>query len=139
MSNLFKRNSACSSRSLRNTKTYYLRLPKKTSANGQKCFSYRGAKLWNSLPADTKQALSIAVFKQNINGQGDFSCGRVTGRSLRSLCLIAAEPAMEICFGISVVGLAGSGEGQGLLRLLGRWRSFPLYWFLMYISFTFVN
>ena len=22
---------------------------------------------------------------------------------------------------------------------LGRWRSFPVYWFLMYISFTFVN
>ena len=65
MSNLFSRNSACSSRSLRNTKTD-LRLPKKISANGQKCFSYRGAKLWNSLPAETKQAPSIAVFKQNI-------------------------------------------------------------------------
>ena len=64
-SNLFTRNSACNSRSLRNTKTD-LRLPKKTSAIGQKCFSYRGAKLWNSLPAETKQATSIAVFKQNI-------------------------------------------------------------------------
>ena len=116
MSNLFKRNSACSSRSLRNTKTYYLRLPKKTSANGQKCFSYRGAKLWNSLPADTKQALSIAVFKQNINGQGDFSCGRVTGRSLRSLCLIAAEPAMEICFGKEVADTPATGRS-----LAGAW------------------
>ena len=65
MSNLFTRNSTCSSRSLRSTKTD-LRIPKKTSANGQKCFSYRGAKLWNSLPAETKQAPSIAVFKQNI-------------------------------------------------------------------------
>ena len=65
MSNLFSRNSTCSSRSLRNTKTD-LRLSKKTSANGQKYFSYRGAKLWNSLPAETKQAPSIAVFKQNI-------------------------------------------------------------------------
>ena len=62
MSNIFTRNSACSSRSLRNTKTD-LRRPKKTSANGQKCFWYRGAKLWNSLPAETKQATSIAVFK----------------------------------------------------------------------------
>ena len=65
MSNLFTRNSARSSRSLRNTKTD-LRLPKKTYANGQKSFWYRGAKLWNSLPAETKQATSIAVFKKKI-------------------------------------------------------------------------
>ena len=49
--NLFTRNSACASRNLRNTETD-LRLPKKNSANGQKCFSFRGAKLWNSLPAE---------------------------------------------------------------------------------------
>ena len=42
--NLFTKNSECSSRSLRNTVTD-LRLPKKKSANGQKCFSFRGAKL----------------------------------------------------------------------------------------------
>ena len=65
MSNLFTRNSTRSSRNLRNTKTD-LKLPKKTTANGQKCFSYRGAKLWNSLSAEIKQAPSIAVFKQNI-------------------------------------------------------------------------
>ena len=65
MSNLFTRNSTLSSRNLRNTKTD-LKLPKKTTANGQKCFSYRGAKLWNSLSAEIKQAPSIAVFKQNI-------------------------------------------------------------------------
>ena len=52
--NLFTKNSACSSRSLRNTETD-LRLPKKRSANGQKCFSFRGAKLWNSLPAESSQ------------------------------------------------------------------------------------
>ena len=65
MSDLFTTNSACSSRNLRNTKTD-LRLPRKTSANGQKCFSYRGAKLWNNLSAEIKQAPSFAVFKQNI-------------------------------------------------------------------------
>ena len=37
MSNLFIRNSTCNSRSLRNTATD-LRLPKKTSVDGQKCF-----------------------------------------------------------------------------------------------------
>ena len=41
---LFIRNSHCSSYSLRNTGTD-LRLPMKRSNNGQKCFSYRGAKL----------------------------------------------------------------------------------------------
>ena len=44
---LLTRNSLCSSCRLRNTGTD-LRLPMKRSSNGQKCFSYRGAKLWNS-------------------------------------------------------------------------------------------
>ena len=56
--NLFTKNSQCSSRNLRNTETD-LRLPKKKSANGQKCFSFRGAKLWNSLPAESKKASSL--------------------------------------------------------------------------------
>ena len=51
---LFTRNSLCSSYSLRNTGTD-LRLPKKRSSNGQRCFSYRGAKLWNGLSAESKQ------------------------------------------------------------------------------------
>ena len=57
LSSLFKRNSQCSTRCLRNTETD-LRIPKKTSANGQKCFSFRGAKLLNSLSAESKQASS---------------------------------------------------------------------------------
>ena len=60
--NLFTKNSVCSSRSLRNTDTD-LRLPKKSSANGQKCFSFRGAKLWNSLPTESKSASSLGGFK----------------------------------------------------------------------------
>ena len=32
------------------------------------------------------------------DGLGDFSCGRVASRGPRSLCLIAAGSAMEICF-----------------------------------------
>ena len=65
LSSLFKRNSQCSTRCLRNTETD-LRLPKKTSANGQKCFSFRGAKLWNSLSAESKQASSLNSFKASI-------------------------------------------------------------------------
>ena len=40
----------------------------KTSANGQKCFSFRGAKLWNSLPAESKTASSLNGFKKSIKG-----------------------------------------------------------------------
>ena len=62
---LFTRNSKCSSYVLRNSETD-LRLPMKKSSNGQKCFSYRGAKAWNDLPADTKQASSLNSFKKSI-------------------------------------------------------------------------
>ena len=34
---------------LRNTATD-LKLPKKKSCNGERCFSYRGKKMWNDLP-----------------------------------------------------------------------------------------
>ena len=67
LSSLFKRNSQCSTRCLRNTETD-LRVPKKTSANGQKCFSFRGAKLWNSLSAESKQASSLNSFKKSVLG-----------------------------------------------------------------------
>ena len=30
------------------------------------CFSYRGAKTWNDLPAETKQATSLNSFKKSI-------------------------------------------------------------------------
>ena len=36
------------------------------SCNGQRCLSYRGAKMLNDLPAKTKQASSLAVFKNFI-------------------------------------------------------------------------
>ena len=61
----FTKSSQCSSYSLRNTETD-LRLPLKKSSNGQKSFSYRGAKLWNSLSAESKQASSLSCFKQTI-------------------------------------------------------------------------
>ena len=61
---LFTRNSACSFRNLRNTEID-LRLLKKNSANGPKCFfSFRGAKLWNSLLAESKTLSSLNGFKK---------------------------------------------------------------------------
>ena len=43
-----------------------LRLPLKKSSNGQKSFSYRGAKLWNSHSAESKQASSLYSLNQNL-------------------------------------------------------------------------
>ena len=54
----FTRNSNSSSYVPRNTATD-LKLHKKESCNGQRCFSYRGAKMWNGLPEKTKQASSL--------------------------------------------------------------------------------
>ena len=56
------RNALCSSYSPRNTGTD-LRLPKKRSANGQRCFSHRGAKLWNSLLSQSRHPPCIASRK----------------------------------------------------------------------------
>ena len=91
-----------------------LRIPKKTSANGQKCISHRGAKLWNSLPAETKQASSIAVFRQTIRwGGGLFLQSSGWPRpavSVLDCCFISNG---DLFSGSPVVGLAGSGVGTG--------------------------
>ena len=50
---LFQRNSECSSQDLRYT-AMDLRLSMSTFLNGQKRFSYRGAKLWNNLAFEIK-------------------------------------------------------------------------------------
>ena len=63
MCNIFTKTSQLTSRNLRNTATD-LRVPKKNSKNGQKCFSFRGARAWNGLTAECKQASSLYNFKQ---------------------------------------------------------------------------
>lgn len=50
-------------KNLRNTGTD-LRLSNKRSNNGQRCFSYRCAKLWNCLSAEAKQADSLDSLKK---------------------------------------------------------------------------
>ena len=62
---LFTRNSKSFSYVLRNTETD-VKLPKKKYFIGQRCFSYRGAKMWNDLPTKTKQASSLEIFKKLI-------------------------------------------------------------------------
>ena len=63
MSNLFTKTSQLTSRNLRNPATD-LRVPKKKSTNGQKCFSFRGAKSWNGLSAEHKNASTIYNFRR---------------------------------------------------------------------------
>ena len=38
----------------------------RNSKNGQKCFSFRGAKTWNALSAEGKLTSSLNTFKQCI-------------------------------------------------------------------------
>ena len=59
---ILTKNTVNATRSLRNTDTD-LRLPLKSSANGQKRFSFRGAKCWNGLSTEPKQTTSIKAFK----------------------------------------------------------------------------
>ena len=64
--NPFTRMSQLLSMNLR-TITTDLKLPRKNSKSGQKCFSFRGAKLWNELPVESKQATSLSSFKELLN------------------------------------------------------------------------
>ena len=64
--NLFTKNSQCATHNLRNTLTD-LRLPKRKTSAGQRCFSSRGAQFWNSLSADCNQATSLKIFKSCLN------------------------------------------------------------------------
>ena len=59
---IFTKDTVNATRSLRNTNTD-LSLPLRRSANGQKCFSFRGAKCWNDLSTAAKQTTSIKAFK----------------------------------------------------------------------------
>ena len=58
---MFVASSADSRYNLRNTATD-LRLPKKNPTNGQMGFSYKGVRMWNSLPKESKLAPSLASF-----------------------------------------------------------------------------
>ena len=62
LSMLFTRNSAGEARTLRNTSTG-LKIPKTSSVNGQRCFLYRGVKLWNSLSTEAERAPTLGTFK----------------------------------------------------------------------------
>ena len=62
LSTLFKRHSTRDIVNLRNCETDLTALRVKTS-NGQKAFSFRGAKVWNELKHGVKLAPSLSTFK----------------------------------------------------------------------------
>ena len=41
-------------------------IPRMRTSNGQKCFAYRGAKVWNDLDSETKLASNIQYFKSRL-------------------------------------------------------------------------
>ena len=63
MRNLFTRCSDSNGRVLRSTDTD-LKVPLLKTSAGQKSFSYRGGRLWNSLNRETKVAPSLSAFKR---------------------------------------------------------------------------
>ena len=65
---LFERLSQNTIRELHNTKTE-LKMPLLKTSSGQKCFSYRGARLWNNLSVDAKNAQTESQFKKCIKSQ----------------------------------------------------------------------
>ena len=65
LTELFSRNSQRSLHTLRNTSAD-LKLPLFKTANGQKRFSFRGVKYWNSVSAVSKEAVTLHSFKGSI-------------------------------------------------------------------------
>ena len=63
LSSLFKMLSQNTIREFRNTNTD-LKLPLLKTSSGQKWFSYKGARLWNNLSADVKNAHTQNQFKK---------------------------------------------------------------------------
>ena len=62
---MFSRLSDSSKRELGNTRSD-LEIPMRKSANGQKCFSYKGATMWNRLSQESKLSPTLKTFKKSI-------------------------------------------------------------------------
>ena len=67
LSHLFVRNSDRNIINLRKAETDVL-VPFMKTSNGQKAFAFRGAKIWNDLICEVKQAPSLSSLKNKIKG-----------------------------------------------------------------------
>ena len=68
LTEMFSRLSDTHKRELRNTRSD-LEIPMRKSAYGQKCFSYKGAKMWNCLSLESKLSPTLKTFKKSIANQ----------------------------------------------------------------------
>ena len=66
LTEMFARLSDVCKRELRNTKTD-LTVPRRKSAFGQKCFSYKGANLWNDLSVEVKSSKCYMKYSKNVS------------------------------------------------------------------------
>ena len=65
LTEMFSRLSDTCKRELRNTRSD-LEIPMRKSPNGQKCFSYKGATMWNRLSLESKLSPTLKTFKKSI-------------------------------------------------------------------------
>ena len=75
LTEMFSRLSDSSKRELRITRSD-LEIPMRKSANGQKCFLYKGATMWNRLSQESKLSPTLKTFKKSIANRGR-CCGAV--------------------------------------------------------------
>ena len=64
LTEMFSRISDTCKRELRNTRSD-IEIPMRKSANGQTCFSYKGAKMWNCLSLESKLSPTLKTFKKH--------------------------------------------------------------------------
>ena len=106
--NLFTRCSDSNGRVLRSTDTD-LKLPLLKTSAAQKSFSYRGARLWNSLSRETNVAPSLSAFKR---------LSKVDINTLKALiqpeCL--ARVASWLAFVVTIFMGHENGDNKGQLR-----------------------
>ena len=63
---LFKHKKEITQYDLRGSSTL-LQLPQPKTEKLKKSFSYNGAKIWNSLPADVRNSETLTIFKNRLN------------------------------------------------------------------------
>ena len=97
LSTLFERLSQNTIKELRNTKTD-LRLPLPKTSNCQKCFSYRGARLWNNLSANVKGAQTQYQFKKICKISRESFLQRPCILSFRFSCIITYSSQCNFVF-----------------------------------------
>ena len=97
LSTLFERLSQNTIKELRNTKTY-LKLPLLKASYGQKCFSYKEARLWNNLSDNIKKGQTPYQFKRFIKLVGNPSFNFIAFKIFVSRVLLHIALSVNFAF-----------------------------------------